>query len=339
MSDKIFNLDVPSNAQSQRLDIWLASELPHLSRAKIQKLIRRSKILVDGKNVKANWILKEGQSIHIEIDKEIPSARITPHPMKLDILYEDEDLLVLNKSAGISVHPGAGTQEPTLIEGVFHWLGRTQTEAGENIRPGIVHRLDKDTTGVMVYAKNEHAQSHLSKQFANKQNQREYIAILDGLLKQDRIEHESYLYRDPVHRKRFASISAKDFKERFGQEPKEGTGYRLAKSLFVKKASYQSRLTLASITLRTGRTHQIRVHSKDLMCPVLGDPIYNTPHEWPKSFSMELRKQISSLKRQMLHARILGFIHPLSGKEMVFEAPLPEDFQNILNLLSPLQDH
>jgi 23S rRNA pseudouridine1911/1915/1917 synthase len=272
------------------------------------------------------------------VDRERPSAILVPHPMKLDIIFEDEDLLVLNKSAGLSVHPGAGTREPTLVEGVFHWLGRSQIEVGDNIRPGIVHRLDKDTTGAIVYAKNEKTQTHLAKQFASKLIPREYLALLDGFLPHLQLEYESYLFRDPQHRKRFASISADAYLKKFGRPVSPGTGYRLAKTLFLRKESFQARITLASIFLRTGRTHQIRVHSKDLHCPVLGDPIYNQTHDLPKSIPLEVREKIAGLKRQMLHAHTLGFIHPSSGKEMHFEAPLPEDFQDLLELLKPLKD-
>lgn len=338
MTVKIIELKITEEGRKQRLDRWLAEELPDLSRSKIQKLIAREKITVDGKLAKANFIFRSGEYVRIEFDEEKASARLTPHPMDLDIIFEDEDLLVLNKPAGLTVHPGAGTREPTLIEGVFHWLGRTQKDARGNIRPGIVHRLDKDTTGVMVYAKNERTQSHLAKQFAAKTTPREYIALLDGLLAHNKIEHETYLYRDPQERKRFASITASAYEKHFGHPVKEGSGYRLAKSLFLKKESYASRITLASIFLRTGRTHQIRIHSKDLLCPVLGDPIYNQNHEFPKLIPLDIRKKFATLKRQMLHARTLGFVHPTSGKELSFEAPLPDDFKELVDLLTPLKD-
>jgi len=336
--EKTIHLQVPENFERKRLDHYLNEALPDLSRSKIQKLIERGLVLVDGRKCKANFLLRSKHEISIEVEEERPSKVLIPHPMHLDILFEDDDLLVLNKAAGISVHPGSGTREPTLVEGVFHWLGRSQNEVGNNIRPGIVHRLDKDTTGVMVYAKNERTQSNLSKQFASKQIPREYLALLDGYLEQSSLEHESYLYRDPAHRKRFASISAEAYFKKFGHEVKAGSGYRLAKTLFIRKETYRSRITLASLFLRTGRTHQIRVHSKELQCPLLGDPIYNQNHEFPKTIPLEIRKVFSTLKRQMLHARTLGFIHPTTEKEMRFEAPLPDDFKNLLLLLEPLKD-
>lgn len=338
MLEKTIDLDVPDTGHKQRLDRWLTETIPDLSRAKIQKLITRGKILVNGQTVKANRQLRSGEQIHIEVEAEAPSLLLKPHPMKLDILFEDDELLVLNKAAGISVHPGAGEREPTLVEGVLHWLGRKSEELENSIRPGIVHRLDKDTTGLMVYAKNERTQSDLSKQFASKKLPREYLALLDGFLAHSQIEHETYLFRDPQHRKRFASIREDAYIKRFGHPVKAGTGYRLANTLFLRQESYQSRITLASIFLRTGRTHQIRVHSKDLQCPVLGDPLYNSNHEFPKSIPLTLRKKMASLKRQMLHARTLAFIHPRSGEEMRFEAPVPTDFQELLELLRPLKD-
>ena len=338
MSVKIINIQVPNLGLPKRLDRWLAEEVPDLSRTKIQKLIAREKVFVDGKLAKANLMLKSGEFIYIEHEEERPSLILRPHPMDLDILYEDDDLLVINKPAGLTVHPGAGTKEPTLVEGVFHWLGRKQSDAGMNIRPGIVHRLDKDTTGAIVYAKNEKTQSHLAKQFAQKDIPREYIALLDGFLEKSSFEVQSYLYRDPKERKRFASITAEAFEKKFGHPVKEGMGYRLAQSQFVRKETYGSRITLASIFLRTGRTHQIRVHSEVLRAPVMGDPIYNHAHEFPKLFPILLRKKFAELKRQMLHAKVLGFIHPSTGKELRFEAPLPDDFKELLELISLFRD-
>ena len=329
----------PESARKLRLDHYLVQSFPELSRAKVQKLIASGKVLVDGKAVKANFILSSGEHIHLELQDEVPPHVLTPHTLELAILYEDGDLLVFNKPAGISVHPGAGTREPTIVEALFHhYQSGKHADAKSKLRPGIVHRLDKDTSGLMVYAKNEYAQLHLSKQFASKQIPREYLALLDGLLQEPRWEYESYLYRDPRNRKRFASISEKSYVQKYGREPEKGSGYRLAQSLFVREETYQWRLTLASVFLRTGRTHQIRVHSKDLSCPVLGDPVYNSPHEFPKVFDPELRKKLGSLKRQILHAKTLGFVHPRSGKELRFEAAPPSDFQEILDLLKPYKD-
>ncbi len=330
--DKIW--DSIFHGESQRLDSWLAGQLPQLSRAKIQKLIGRHKILVNGRLAKASLKVQTGDRIHVEIENEAPSPRLLPYPMSLDILYEDSELLVLNKAAGITVHPGAGTSAPTLVEGVLHWLGKK--DGGEHLRPGIVHRLDKDTTGLMVYAKNERTQFNLAKQFAAKQIPREYLALLDGYLEQPKLEYESYLFRDHQNRQRFASITKDTYLVRFGHPPQGG--YRWAKSIFTKECSYLSRLSLAKIQLLTGRTHQIRVHSKALQCPVLGDPLYNQPHELPKAFPLAVRQSIASLKRQMLHARKLGFLHPLSGKELSFEAPPPQDFQELIDLLAPFKD-
>lgn len=187
MSRKIIRLETPENARTQRIDRWLSVEIPDLSRAKIQKLISRGKVLVDGKSIKANFALRSGESIHIEVEDEPPSTTLVPHQMELDILFEDSELIVLNKAAGISVHPGAGTREPTLVEGLLYYLGRKTLDSASGTRPGIVHRLDKDTTGVMVYAKNERAQAHLSKQFASKKIPREYTALLDGYLADERM--------------------------------------------------------------------------------------------------------------------------------------------------------
>ncbi len=335
LTDKIFHRNFHGNAQ--RLDLWLAEQLPELSRSKVQKLIERQCIRVNGKLVKASFKLQDGDIVDAIIEAEASSLRLVPHTMPLDIVYEDEALIVLNKAAGITVHPGAGTTAPTLVEGVLAWLGRAGAEGSENIRPGVVHRLDKDTTGLMVYAKSEYAHFHLAKQFAAKQIPREYLALLDGYLALPRLEYESYLFRDPSHRQRFASLSLDAFVRRFpggGQHP----GFRWAKSVFERQQSFGERISLAKISLYTGRTHQIRVHAKALQCPVLGDQVYNQAHEFPQSFSVPIRRAVAGLKRQMLHAFKLGFIHPLSGQEMHFSAPPPRDFQDLVDLLAPFQD-
>ncbi|MBI2603432.1 MAG: RluA family pseudouridine synthase [Deltaproteobacteria bacterium] len=326
------------DAAPVRVDIWLALHLPDASRAKIQRLVERGKILVNGIAVKRSHLLRTGDSVEVVWEDEADSLVLKPSPLDLSILFEDEDLIVVDKPAGVSVHPGAGKRQTTLVEGILHKLGK---EASKDLgfRPGLVHRLDKDTTGVMVYAKNESTQLKLAKQFASRQIKREYLALLDGYLKAARIIYESYLFRDPLHRQRFASLTAEAYEAKFGRPiEKAPSKFRRAVSTFTKKKTYGNRLTLASISLQTGRTHQIRVHSQDLKCPVLGDQLYNRYHEFPLHFAPELRKQVSNLPRQMLHAKSLGFRHPRTLEDMEFKAPLPKDLGELLNSLEPYRD-
>lgn len=340
MLEKKIELIYAKTDDLSRLDLWLARQLPDLSRAKIQRLIEHTKILVNAKKVKPSYQLSPGDQVSVSIEQEAPSPFLMPRPMHLNILYEDSDLLVLNKPAGLTVHPGAGTRgEATLVEGVLHWLGRDAIKDENDLRPGIVHRLDRDTTGVMVYAKNERSQVHLCRQFAAKRVPREYAALLDGYLADSRVEYESYLCRDPKNRQRFTSITEQDFLVRFGKPISERSrGFRWAKSAFVRQHSYQRRLTYASVFLYTGRTHQIRVHSKALGAAVLGDKLYAKAFEGPRTFPPELKEKIAGLRRQMLHARVLEILHPTSGQEMRFEAPLPDDFCEIIELLEPFKD-
>lgn len=336
MDEKHEKWTVCSSELGQRLDLCLVEKLPELSRAKVQKLIRQGHVLVQGQPTKSNYVIRDGDEIQVTIKAEPSPLSLNPHPMDLDILFEDDCLIVLNKPTGISVHPGAGEREPTLVEGILAHLSDNSPQ--KSLRPGVVHRLDKDTTGVLVFAKDEQSHAHLAKQFEAKTNHREYIALLDGYMEEETLDYESYLFRDPKERLRFASIRKEDYEKKYSSSPEDKKGYRFASSHFEKLQSYAQRFTLASITLRTGRTHQIRVHCKALKHPVLGDPLYNTPHEFPKTIPQKLTKTLKSLKRQMLHAKILSFTHPKTGERMSFEAPLPEDFEAVLKTLECLKD-
>jgi 23S rRNA pseudouridine1911/1915/1917 synthase len=234
------------------------------------------------------------------------------------------------------VHPGAGhdATQTTLVEALLaHTSLCTQTQ--DKLRPGIVHRLDKDTTGVIICAKSIEAYESLSKQFLQKTNHREYLALLDGFMEKENLVHGSYLYRNPKNRLAFASCSKKQHETK---SPTTSVKYRWAESSFHKVTTFGHRLTLASIRLHTGRTHQIRVHSKDLNLPVVGDPLYNRQHMLPQSFSKDITAQISSIGRQMLHAKSLGFEHPTTRKKLSFTAPLPEDFKNLLSSLKKYEN-
>lgn len=326
-----FNADVELEDVGGRIDQWLASKLSDVSRSRIKKLIVDGHVTVNGQQVvKVSYCLKAADLIELSLQAVEPQA-LKPIDLNLDIIFEDNDLIVVHKRAGLVVHPGAGTKEPTLIEGIlFH----TAVNGGEqSIRPGIVHRLDKDTSGVMVIAKNELAHRKLAEQFAAKSNDREYVALLDGCIRSDQVEVESYLHRDPEHRLRFASMPVDEYTRRFGTEPR--SSHKWAKTSFTRKADFGGRLTLCFVKLFTGRTHQIRVHAKSLEAAVLGDQLYNKSTTLPSSFNSEIVNFVKKIDRQMLHARLLGFTHPTTQQWVSFEAPLPEDFKALLSLLKP----
>lgn len=328
---EIITFEVDPEEAGQRLDQWLASKLLDVSRSQIKKWISDGHTVIDGEIVtKSSYKVKSAQVIEAgAVKPEI--GKLTPTKMDLDIIFEDDDLIVLNKAANVVVHPGAGTKEPTLIEGVLYHVG--ELEGGESFRPGIVHRLDKDTSGVMVVAKNEIAHRKLAEQFANKTNDRQYVAILDGNIPNGLTVVESYLHRDPDNRLRFTHTEVEDYRRRNGDQ--QISGYRWAKSEFTKKLEFAGRLSLCFIKLHTGRTHQIRVHAKQLGAAVLGDQLYNSQTTLPSTFKQDVIQRVKGLSRQMLHARLLGFVHPTTGEKVSFEAPLPEDFKDLVGALKP----
>jgi 23S rRNA pseudouridine1911/1915/1917 synthase len=314
----------------------VSENLSEWTRSKIQRLIESDSILLNGKPSRVGTKLKDGDVVTVHVSPPEPSALI-PRELSLNIIFEDDSIVVINKPAGLVVHPGAGDTGVTLVEGLLFYLGKlaeNHTHEGW-LRPGIVHRLDKDTTGVMVCAKTDEALAKLSAQFAAKTNDREYVALVSGVMKAEHIIRESYLYRDPHSRLRFASMEVPEYISKFGAVG-EGPGrFRFAKSMFTQEAVFASRLSLVAVRLFTGRTHQIRVHSKDLGLNVLGDPLYGKEVVLPAHFDKDARAAVSSLSRQMLHARLLGFEHPVTGERLAFEAKLPNDFEMLLNKLQP----
>jgi len=347
---------VAAAAVGQRLDVFLAAQAGGASRSKLQKLIAAGAVTVNGRRATAKQAVLLGDQLVVQW-QEPPPSQLSPMPMQLQILFEDDEMIVLDKPAGLCVHPGAGEPGPTLVQGLLHHCGRLGApliRAGQTpvwTRPGIVHRLDKDTSGVMVCAKTDRAHAALAQQFQDKKTLlREYLALFDGAMMQDEIRHSSYLYRDPKRRLRFASMSESDFR-RLKDEHDElaaaaatgllgrqrvGSikGYRLAQSLFTREAVYGQRLTLARVRLYTGRTHQIRVHACDLALPIIGDQLYHRRVQLPLTFSPEVRALVAQAPRQMLHAHKLGLHHPVSGESLCFEAALPSDFAGIVGLLS-----
>ncbi len=332
---------VAEGDEGQRLDVYLTAQNESVSRAKIQKLIERQAVTLNGRPARSRDAVAAGDLVELTWLEQVPT-RLVPVAMKLVILFEDDDIIVVDKPTGISVHPGAGGVEATLVQGLLHHaktLGqpeRAKKDATTWARPGIVHRLDKDTSGVMVVAKTDKAHAALAKQFLDKTTLiREYIALLDGNMPQAEMLHDSYLFRDPVSRLKFTSMSVAEMKKHKAKTGEIPKSHRYAKSRFIRQAVYGERLTLARVRLYTGRTHQIRVHAKELKLPVVGDPVYHKVTQLPKSFPKEIQAAISAISRQLLHAEVLSFTHPSTGETCRFEALLPRDFSHLLKLLQP----
>lgn len=319
-----------------RLDKWLSIKLPACSRSQVQKLILDGGVRLNNHMCQGKDLLADGDMISVwyEPSKVSPSASLLPMAIPLAILYEDEHVIVINKPAGLTVHPGAGTAVPTVCAALLaHFAAQglhlpVDELGGKFARPFIVHRLDRNTTGAMVCAKSVVAYESLKQQFAQKTNTRIYRAILAGVLPSSPLMRESYLGRDPKQRLRFASYDS--------NQP--SLKLRFAKSQFTTTAVFGHLLSEVTVKLYTGRTHQIRVHSKDLQAPVLGDPLYGDSHrQWPQTLSQKTKTHLRQIKRQMLHAEILGFRHPKTDESMTFTAPIPEDFANLLQSLTPYQ--
>jgi 23S rRNA pseudouridine1911/1915/1917 synthase len=318
-SKKNIDISAPQKASGKRIDVFLSQQDIGLSRAFIQKLIANHHIQVEGKPIKSSYKIRGGEKIRIEVPPlEKPS--LEPENIPLDIFYEDSDLLVTNKKAGMVVHPAAGNYSHTLVNALLY---HCQDLSGINgvLRPGIVHRLDKNTSGLMVVAKNDLAHLGLAEQIKNRSLLREYYAIIWGHMPEDQGTIEAPIGRATADRKKMAVSRLK------GRESL--THYRMLERYPL--------CDLLSIRLKTGRTHQIRVHLSYLNHPVLGDPEYGGRQKWIKGIFDRDRpfaqKLLSKINRQALHAKKLGFVHPRTGEYKEFDSNLPLDIQNVVNML------
>ena len=305
MSEEILTLDYEEES-SQRLDHFLAEELPDYSRSRLQSFIKEGRVRVDGEPAKKyGQALVPGQMITVVIPEDHESGLI-PENIPLDIIYEDEQSIVINKPAGMVVHPAAGHESGTLVNAVLYHCDDLKGFGGE-IRPGVVHRLDRDTSGIIVMAKNEKAHIFLQEQFKDRTINKRYLALVDGAPPTPSGRVEAPIGRDPIRRQQMAILT-----------PDKGraavTEYRTVKS-FAKH-------TLIEAHPLTGRTHQIRVHMAFLKCPIVGDVLYGR------------RKQSIELDRHFLHAFRLTILLPGHSEEMTFEAPLPAELQAVLDGLS-----
>jgi 23S rRNA pseudouridine1911/1915/1917 synthase len=296
-----FKLVVPKEHARMRLDLFIVKSLPEFSRSRIQQLVRAGFVRLNGATPRSHQLVRAGDEVELT---QPPPEKIqtTPEAIPLEILYEDDDIIVINKPAGLTVHPGAGHREHTLVNALLHHCQTLSGISGEE-RPGIVHRLDKETSGCLVAAKNDVAHRELSKQFATRTVDKIYLALVSGKLQKQAGVIEEKIGRHPVHRQRMSVNSPRG---------------RAAKTeYYVLRSNEQA--SLIECKLHSGRTHQIRVHLHHLGHPVLGDKIYAP-------------RFLKNFPRQMLHAWKLGFRHPRTGEWKKFEAPVPDDFKQAIAL-------
>jgi 23S rRNA pseudouridine1911/1915/1917 synthase len=304
------NFLATENDAGTRLDTYLAVQISGWSRARLQRLIEDEEVLVNDKPAKPSYKLRAADEVQVELTPP-PAASFTPEDIPLEIIFEDDSLIVVNKPAGLVVHPAAGVHSGTLANALAFHFQKLSTRAGD-IRPGIVHRLDKDTSGLMVIAKNESTHESLADQFRAREVFKSYVALVHGVVKQESGRIEQPIARDPRTRIRMAVVLA-------------GRG---ALSLYKVRRRFNS-FTLLDVELKTGRTHQIRVHLSWLKHPVVGDEIYGGGRDKTVR-DVRIRAAIRKLHRQFLHAERLGFRHPVSGESMQFVAPLPDELDKLL---------
>lgn len=284
-----------------RADVYIAENTEGISRSFLKKLFDGGEIFVNGKAVRASYKLKCGDEISFSLP-EVKPLDVTPQNIPIDIVYEDSEILVINKARGMVVHPAAGNEDGTLVNALMYHCGDTLSGINGVMRPGIVHRIDKDTTGLLVVAKNDNAHQKLTDQLSDHTLSRVYYAIVHGNIKEDNLTIDAPIARDSNDRKKM-TIAKKDGRDALTHI---SVLERFGKYTFIK------------CRLKTGRTHQIRVHTKSIMHPILGDKTYG------------LKKEEFALEGQLLHAGEIGFIHPASGQLVSFKAPLPEDFSQTL---------
>lgn len=316
-----FEIVVPAGKKKERLDLFLAGHIENATRNKVQRAIKEGFVLVNGKPARSSHQVAPGEIIHVVLPKP-PPHKALPEDIPLTIVYEDEQLLVVNKPAGMVTHPAYGNYTGTLVNALLHHC-RDLSTADSALRPGIVHRLDKDTSGLMVVAKTDLAHAKIAKQFADRTIEREYQAVVWGRFDRQQGTIETMLGRSPSDRKKMAVV--------------ENGKAAITEYAVLRQFEY---LSLIRLKLRTGRTHQIRVHLSHIHHPVFGDPTYNgrrimwgprTPHQ-----RAEVQHLLKLMPRQALHAKTIGFVHPILQERLFFDSELPPDMAGVVSTLSDM---
>ncbi len=303
-----FKIVIDAGLAGTRLDQFLALTIPSVSRSVLANSIRKGLVCVDAQSRKSSYRLKEGEIVSGEIERQ-QTVDVQPQAIDFPIIYEDDFLLLLSKPPGLVVHPGNGNAEGTLVNGLVHYC-QSIAEAGDSLRPGIVHRLDKDTSGIMLVAKQDFVHRKLVDDFKNRRLTKEYLALLHGVLKEKSGRLVAPVGRHPVHRQKMA-VRQIDGRHAV-------TNWQVVKE-------FQTNITLAKIHIETGRTHQIRVHMSYLGCPVVGDRVYGA------------HRENSGFSRHLLHASRLVFRHPVTDQPMDYTAALWPDFADVVNELSGME--
>ena len=292
-----------SDVNNERLDSYISKSNLDLSRSMVQKLIKEKRVFVNGKNEKESYKIKVNDNITIQIE-EPKSSKLEAQDIPLNIIYEDNDIIVINKPKGMVVHPGNGNPDNTLVNAVLAHCKGSLSGIGGEIRPGIVHRIDKDTSGLIIVAKNDKSHINLSEQIKNHEVTKIYTALVKGNISEDEATIDMPIGRDKKDRKKMSVT----------RDGKEAISH-------IKVVKRYGNYTLIRVKIDTGRTHQIRVHMAKIGHPVVGDEVYSSG------------KNEFGVKGQMLHSTILKFKHPISGKEIMLEAPLPQYFEDVLSKL------
>jgi 23S rRNA pseudouridine1911/1915/1917 synthase len=310
---------VPPDGEGLRLDLFLTPLIEECSRSRLQKMIHEGLVTVDGRSVKPGHSLRAGERVEVSLPSDPSAAEaLVPLEIPLEVLFEDADIVAVNKPPGLVVHPGAGEHDATLVQALLARCGRLASQ-GAPLRPGIVHRLDRDTSGAMVAAKSDRAYLALIEAFQERRVHKEYLALAHGPFRERSGEIRTLLDRHPKDRKKMAVV--------------EGKG-REAVSRWKVEKDWDA-VALLRLVIETGRTHQIRVHLRHLGHPVVGDEVYGADRRRVKALrSRPLRDLLLQVPRQMLHAHRLQLPHPVTAEPLSFAAPLPEDFAGLLDDLN-----
>ena len=320
--EKNINLIVEEDENNLRLDVFINKKEQLISRTRIKNLILKEKLKINNKIINSpSKKVSIGDTISLQIP-EAKKASLRPYDFKLEIVHEDNDLLVINKPAGIIMHPGAGNYDQTIVNALMHYDKDSLSTIGDELRPGIVHRIDKDTSGLIVVAKNNETHENLSHQFSKHTITRIYQLLIWGKLRPSSGKIDTFITRSSKNRQMMEASKTKG--------KRAITNY---KTIEIYENDKIPTLSLVECKLETGRTHQIRVHMSHVGNSIMGDGKYKKKYKKLKNIDTNLEKLIYKLDRQFLHAKTLGFVHPKTKEEMIFSSILPQELENIVKLL------